>query len=192
MDAISADEDVRGERHVRRAVDGDPHAVVITPYLGYRRPVADPHPAGGHVVERSEGGALHVGAQQAQDLPAGKPGELIVVEAGRGASCCIDILGCLDMVGHRCEPRVKADPLRRLHSRTKEVHHVAIGARSGRFLEDLDVPAGQTELAGRDEARDARPDNHGLHVLPPTIGSAGHDGARPGAQESRRHPLAHS
>ena len=72
------------------------------------------------------------------------------------------------MVGHRCEPRVEADPLRGLHSRTKEVHHVAIGARSGRFLKELDVPAGQTELAGRDEARDARPDNHGLHVLPLT------------------------
>ncbi len=108
MDAISAHQDVRGDLHVRRAVDGDPHPAVITPYPGYRRPVADPHPAGGHVLERGEGGALHIGAQQAQDLPAGKPREPVVVEAGRRVSRGIDILGRLNMVGHRCEPRVKA------------------------------------------------------------------------------------
>ena len=45
-------------------------------------------------------GSLRIGAQQAQDLAAGKPGELVVVEAGRGASSCIDILGRLDVVGH--------------------------------------------------------------------------------------------
>jgi hypothetical protein len=163
MDAIGADEDVGAQRHPWRTVYGDSHTVGITPYMGYRRPIADPHPAWGHVLERSEGGALHVRAQQAQNPPAGKPGELAIVQAGSRMSGGVDILCCLDLVGHCSEPRVEADPLRRFDSRTKEVHHVALGARSGRFLEELDVPAGQPELPGRNKTRYARPNNHSLH-----------------------------
>ena len=103
MDAISAHQDVRSKRHARRVSDGGPDAVVVLRYTGNHRPVTDQYPSGWNVIERGERGALHVGAQQAQDIPAGKPGEPAVVEPGRGAPRRIDILDRLDTIGSRCE-----------------------------------------------------------------------------------------
>ena len=82
MDAISANEDICGERHARRTLDGDPHAGLIIPHLGYRRPLTDAHPPGATSFSAAEGWRAANPSKPSHKEPSGHSNQAIPASPG--------------------------------------------------------------------------------------------------------------
>src|SRR6185312_11313833 len=90
-------------------------------------------------------------------------GEAFVVQVCGGPAGLVDVFGRLDRIRDGGPPWVEPDVLGGGDAGAEEVHHVAGGPRSGGLFDDVDLPAGQTELAGGDQAGDPGPDDDGAH-----------------------------
>ncbi len=100
MDPVGADDNVSCGQPGRGAVRIDPHPVAIHRHPCDTGSVAEADAAGGNVVEGGQSSAFHVRAQEAEDLAAREPGELVVVEAGLDPLLGVNVLGGLHRVGH--------------------------------------------------------------------------------------------
>lgn len=162
---------VAAQYHVPVGVDPETHDVVHGSELFFINPDGK-EAAIGQFGTESANTALFARAmaQMAVNLVPGRAGTTVSGPASSAATTA--------------SPATLGKPAPGLDPGADEVHHVAIGAGSRRFLQELDIPAGQPQLPGRHKTGDARANNHSPHITPQPVRNSRYRRNPPGAQES--------
>jgi hypothetical protein len=137
----------------------------------------DPHPVGG-VVDRVQAGGepqvdvvgellaqrlLKVGSQDAEQPTLDDLAELVEPQPGAAPSGVVEPARLLKPVSKLAQSGQHPHGFGGVIARPKEVDHVALGSRAGRFLQHHDLPAERIESLGQGEPGDAGPADDDLH-----------------------------